>query len=100
MALDLPGSEHELTLPQGTVRYRQLGQGQPIVFVHGLLADGALWRRVTPELADRARCFAADLPLGSHRSALQAEADLSPPGLARLVADFIQGIDAGPVTLV
>ena len=30
-----------LDLPQGRIRYRDTGAGEPIVFVHGLLVDGA-----------------------------------------------------------
>jgi len=100
MALDLAGTEHDLSLSHGTVRYRQLGEGRPVVFIHGLLVDGALWRKVTPHLSDGCRCVAPDLPLGSHRIALPADANLTPPGLAKLVADFIEALDTGPVTLV
>ena len=39
---------HEVELPQGTIRYRELGTGEPIVLVHGLLANGLLWRRWRP----------------------------------------------------
>src|SRR5207342_2698322 len=41
----------ELQLPQGTIRYRDAGNGSPIVLVHGLLANGELWRDVAPLLA-------------------------------------------------
>ena len=51
---------------QGTIRYRERGEGEPIVFVHGLLVNGDLWRKVVPRLADRYRCIAPDWPLGSH----------------------------------
>ena len=57
----------EATLPQGTIHYRESGEGEPIVFLHGLLVDGRLWRKVTPLLEDRFRCIVPDLPLGSHR---------------------------------
>ncbi len=40
----------EVKLPQGTVNVRDTGTGEPIVFVHGLLTDGRLWRKVTPPL--------------------------------------------------
>ena len=33
------GQEREVTLPQGTVRYRERGTGEPIVFVHGALVN-------------------------------------------------------------
>jgi pimeloyl-ACP methyl ester carboxylesterase len=56
----------EAKLPQGTISYRESGEGPPIVFVHGLLVDGLLWRKVTPLLEDSFRCIVPDLPLGSH----------------------------------
>jgi pimeloyl-ACP methyl ester carboxylesterase len=40
------------------------------------------------------------LPLGSHRVPLKADADLTPYGLARLVADFMEALDLRDVTLV
>lgn len=87
-------------LPQGPIRYRDQGQGQPIVFVHGVLVDGRLWREVTPLLVDGFRCVVPDLPLGSHRSPMAPDADLSPPGLARLIADFLAALELQDVTLV
>ena len=84
---------NEVKLPQGTIRYRESGHGPPIVFVHGLLVDGRLWSKVTPLLDDRFRCIVPDLPLGSHITAMNPDADLSPPGLARVVAAFMQALD-------
>jgi pimeloyl-ACP methyl ester carboxylesterase len=46
------------------------------------------------------RCIVPNLPLGSHRTAMRPEADLSPPGLARLLADFLAALDLERVTLV
>ena len=90
----------EAKLPQGTIHYREVGEGPPIVFVHGLLVDGRLWRKVTPLLEDRFRCIVPDLPLGSHRTPMKPDADLSPPGLARIVAGFLEALDLEDVTLV
>ena len=72
-------------LPQGMVAYREFGEGDPLVFVHGLLVDGRLWDGVVPQLSDRFRCLVPDLPLGSHRTPMNAEADLSPPGTAEVI---------------
>jgi pimeloyl-ACP methyl ester carboxylesterase len=91
---------HELALPQGTVRYRDSGGGRPLVFVHGLLVDGLLWRKVTPLLEGEFRCIAPDWPLGSHRVALAPSADRSPRGMARLIADFLEAMELEEVTLV
>lgn len=90
----------EITLPQGTISYRDTGEGPPVVFIHGLLVDGALWRKVTPLLDGTARSIVPDLPLGSHRTAMNADADITPHGVARLVGDFLGALDLEDVTLV
>lgn len=89
-----------VTLEQGTIHYREAGAGQALVFVHGLLVDGRLWREVTPQLAERHRCIVPDWPLGSHRSALNAAADRSPRGIAHLIADFLDALELTDVTIV
>lgn len=91
----------EVQLTQGTIRYRDTGgSGEPIVFVHGFLVDGALWRGVADRLSDDFRCVMPDLPLGSHRTPMRPDADLTPPGLARLIDDFMRALDLEGVTLV
>jgi pimeloyl-ACP methyl ester carboxylesterase len=90
----------EAKLSQGTIHYRESGAGPPIVFVHGLLVDGRLWRKVTPLLQERFRCIVPDLPLGSHPKPMNMDADLSPAGLARIVADFLEALDLEDVVLV
>lgn len=90
----------EVRLTQGPIDHIETGEGPPLVFAHGLLVDGRLWRKVTPLLEDRFRCIVPDLPLGSHRRAMNPEADLSPPGLARIVAGFLEALDLQDVVLV
>ena len=94
------GDEHEVRLPAGVVRYRERGAGRPIVFVHGFLVNGDLWRGVVPRLADRFRCITPDWPLGSHSVAMRPDADLSTPGLARVIADLLEALDLRDVVLV
>jgi pimeloyl-ACP methyl ester carboxylesterase len=94
------GEQKEISLPQGMIRYRERGNGEPIVFVHGLLVNGDLWRKVVPSLAKDYRCITPDWPLGSHDVPMKPEADLTTGGVARLIADFIAAIDLENVTLV
>jgi pimeloyl-ACP methyl ester carboxylesterase len=93
-------SLNQVRLPAGPIRYRDTGSGTPIVFAHGLLVDGTLWRKVTPLLDDRFRCIVPDLPLGSHREPMSPDADLSPPGVAKILADFMAELELEDVTLV
>ncbi|MEN8184551.1 MAG: alpha/beta hydrolase, partial [Myxococcota bacterium] len=72
----------------------------PLVFVHGLLVNGDLWRKVVPELAPRFRCITPDLPLGSHELPMRPDADLGIAGVAQLVADFVAALDLQQPTLV
>jgi pimeloyl-ACP methyl ester carboxylesterase len=90
----------EVTLTSGTIRYRDSGTGMPVVFVHGLLVNGSLWRKVVTQLTPSFRCIVPDLPLGSHTIPMHPEADLTPPGLARLIAEFLAALDLHEVTLV
>jgi pimeloyl-ACP methyl ester carboxylesterase len=94
------GVFQEVSLPQGTVRYCDQGTGPTLVFIHGLLANSLLWSRVIPRLVSHFRCIAPDLPLGAHLSPLHPDADLSPLGVAQLVADFLEALDLHEVTLI
>ena len=93
-------STKHVDLSAGRIRYRDAGDGPPIVFVHGLLVDGRLWRKVTPALESDFRCIVPDLPLGAHTIPMKPGADVSPPGLARLLVEFIEKLDLDDVTLV
>jgi pimeloyl-ACP methyl ester carboxylesterase len=95
-----------IDLPAGPISVRDEGQANgsgagPVVLLHGLLVNGTLWRDVTPRLnAAGLRTIVPDLPLGSHRTPMREDADLTPPGLARIVADLLEAMDLRDVTLV
>jgi pimeloyl-ACP methyl ester carboxylesterase len=93
------GPASEVDVPGAKLRYHETGSGPPLVFVHGLLANPNLWRKVIGRLSKDYRCVALELPLGAH--AIPApDADLTPPGLANLIADAIERLDLDDVTLV
>ena len=92
--------KHEVHLPQGTIRYREDGNGEPLLFVHGVLVNGSLWRNVVPRLSKDFRCIVPDWPFGSHETPLDADADLSPPALAQMIVDFMDAVGLDSVTLV
>ena len=92
--------DKEVRLDQGTVRYRDMGEGEAIVFVHGFLVDGRLWSETAEMLSSTHRCIVPDWPLGAHRLAMDPGADLSPPGIADLIADFLAALDLTGVTIV
>jgi pimeloyl-ACP methyl ester carboxylesterase len=99
----------ERTMPQtldlnaATIDYEDTGMGTPptpvIVFVHGLLVDGSLWRKVVAEL-DGFRCVVPTLPLGSHRVPVKDRSALTPVGVADLLAEFLERLELTDVTIV
>jgi pimeloyl-ACP methyl ester carboxylesterase len=91
---------NEVQVPAGTIRYREAGSGPPIVFVHGYLVGGRLWDGVVEALADRYRCIAPDWPMGAHTVAMTPDTDLTPPGIATIIEDFLDALDLEDVTLV
>jgi pimeloyl-ACP methyl ester carboxylesterase len=90
----------EVQLPAGRIRYREAGEGPAIVFVHGYLVDGRLWDGVVDRLADRFRCLAPDWPIGAQQVAMDPGADLTPPGVAATIADFLEALGLDDVTIV
>jgi pimeloyl-ACP methyl ester carboxylesterase len=91
---------HEIDLPAGRIRYREAGEGKPVVFVHGFLVDGRLWDGVVDGLSARCRCIAPDWPLGAHQIAMKPDADLSPPGIATLISSLLDALELDDVTIV
>ncbi|MEU4342865.1 alpha/beta hydrolase [Nocardia sp. NPDC023852] len=94
------GRTHEVDLAGGRIRYHETGEGAPVVFVHGLLVNADLWRKVVPGIAAAGhRCIAPDWPLGSHEIPVP-DAELTPIGVADLIAAFLERLELTDVTLV
>ena len=96
----MSGEAKEIRLSRGAIRYREVGEGPALVFVHGVLANGTIWREVVPRLSGGFRCIVPDLPLGGHTVPMDRDADLTPPGVARLIADLMEALELRDVTLV
>ena len=93
------GPARTLELSEGRIRAHVTGEGPPIVFVHGVLVNANLWRKVVPRL-EGCTCVTLDLPLGSHLEPMPAGADLSAPGLALMIAEAIEALELDEVTVV
>jgi pimeloyl-ACP methyl ester carboxylesterase len=87
----------------GTIHYEATGPegGRPVVFVHGYMMGGQLWRQVSERLADLGlRCIAPTWPLGAHPQPLRPRADRTITGVAGIVADALAALDLEDVVLV
>lgn len=98
--LNLP--YRSVTVPAGELRYRRTGvsSGPPLLFLHGVFVNGDVWRNVIPHLEDTFDCVVLDLPFGAHEVPMRADADLSPLGIADMLADVIKEIGLAPVRVV
>jgi pimeloyl-ACP methyl ester carboxylesterase len=97
---ELLGEPRSLELPSGTLDYFERGEGPPLLFSHGWLANANLWRKVVDILCDQFRCLVLDLPLGSHRTPMNGDADLSPAGVAGLIAAAVEQLGLDELTLI
>src|SRR3954451_14760849 len=91
-----------ITLDQGTIHYEEAGpaDGRPIVFVHGYVMAGDLWTGLADPLAARGlRTIMPTWPLGAHPEPMKPDTDLTPRGLAAIVAGFLEALDLRDVVL-
>lgn len=56
-----PISISRLKLSQGKLFWREVGQGKPLVFLHGSTNDGTQWLPILDRLNSNYHCFAPDL---------------------------------------
>ncbi|GAB4135350.1 MAG: alpha/beta fold hydrolase [Cyanobacteria bacterium J069] len=59
--MTLPIRNGRIRLPQGQIFWREVGQGIPIVLLHGTWGDGGDWLAVVDELSDYYHCLVPDL---------------------------------------
>lgn len=84
----------------GELEYRDIGAGPVLVLLHLILAAGDHWDLLVERLAPHYRCVIPDLPMGGHRLPAEPDADLSPPGIARAVAELMEALDLRDVTVI
>ncbi len=91
----------EVELTAGTIEYEDTGgEGPVLVLLGGLAMDGSVWDPLVAELRGEHRCVVPTLPLGAHRKAMNADADLTLAGFGRIVAELLERLDLTGVTLV
>ena len=90
----------QVRVPAGPIDYTEDGDGPPVVLLHGLFMDEALWDTTLPLLPNGFRYIRPVLPLGAHRSPMNADADLSLLRMVELLADFLEALDLHDATIV
>jgi 2-hydroxymuconate-semialdehyde hydrolase len=72
----------------GRMAYVDMGDGRPVVLLHGFPTNSLLWQREAMLLASRLRVIVPDL-LGYGASEKPEDADISAPAQARYVSDLV-----------
>jgi pimeloyl-ACP methyl ester carboxylesterase len=85
---------------QANLEYNEWGQGEPILFIHGAFSNGNTWRKVIPALSKHYRCIVPEWPFGGHRIPVSKQTDLSPTGVAEIIAQFINSLQLPSVTII
>ena len=85
-------------LPGAEVNYVELGEGEPIVFIHGISGSWQNWLETLPHFARTNRVVALDLP-GFGRSP-KPSWPIDVPSYGRLVHDFCEKLGIGSGSIV
>lgn len=96
---EYPFASNRLELDAGGMHYVDEGEGDPLVFVHGLPTWSFLWRHLILCLRRRYRCIAPDL-LGFGLSEAPRGEALSPREHARTLEGLIERLGLRDITLV
>lgn len=81
------------------IAYYEKGNGDPVLFLHGLPDNSYLWRNVVPLVAQNHRAIAVDLP-GYGKSEVPQNGDYSIEGHYQYIKGFIEKLKLQNVTLV
>jgi len=96
MKIDWRDRVRQIDLPGATVNYAEIGEGEPIVFVHGITSSWHAWLENMPHFAARGRrAIALDLP-GFGVSPMPSWT-IDMPAYGRLLHDFCEklGVEQG-----
>jgi len=88
-----------VTLPQGEIAYADIGDGPPVLFVHGVFLHAALWRNVIEAIGPGRRCVAVDLPAHG-RTKVRPDQSLTVAAQAELLVGLCDALGLDQVDLV
>ena len=95
---DMPFQSRYLTIDGDRIHYLDVGQGSPMLFLHGIPMSSFAWRNIIPHLADTARCIALDF-MGFGKSA-KPDISYTYADQIEYVEKFIDSLNLSDITLV
>ena len=98
ISADFPFESQYLKIGDDKLHYVESGQGDPILFLHGVPMSAYSWRNIIPHLSDSARCIAIDF-MGFGKSD-KPDIDYSFSDQLHYLSTFIESKDLQNITLV
>lgn len=80
------------------MHYTEIGEGKPILFLHGIPTSSYLWRKVMPHVANLGRCIAPDL-IGFGKSD-KPDINFTISDHIRYIESFINKLNLKDITIV
>jgi pimeloyl-ACP methyl ester carboxylesterase len=96
--MDLIGHGHVHRVAETSIAWWEIGEGEPLVLMHGVGDCHRTWRRVAPILAERYRVLMPDLP--GHGLSGKPDAPYTIPWFASTMHAWLDTIGLGQVKLV
>ena len=90
----------EVSTRLGPIMVRVVGQGPPVLCVHGAFVDSRVFDAAALLLSGGATVVLPDLPQGAHRKPVPDRALLGAHGIADALADVLVAVDLGPAVVV
>jgi len=84
----------------GPIPVRLVGQGPPVLCVHGAFVDSRIFDSTAKLLSEAATVVLPDLPQGAHRRAVPDRNLLHAGGIADALADVLADVALGPAVVV
>lgn len=97
--VDVSFVDEEGTTRHIGVRHKTLGDGPPMVLVHGLMNSSYSWRYVLDRLAKKYRVLAPDL-VGSGSTDKPSDLVYSVANVARFIRAYVRTVSKAPVYLI
>jgi pimeloyl-ACP methyl ester carboxylesterase len=88
----------DFTISGRAIRYYELGEGTPVLLLHGAGGTAKIWHGLMKELSVRFRAIAPDLP-GFGGSEFDRDA-LTPEGLAVFIERFLRALEINTASVV
>lgn len=81
------------------IAYKEMGQGQPLILIHGIPTNKLLWRNIMPELAKHYRVIAPDM-LNYGESDMPEKADVSINAQTRILLKLMDALGIAQANIV